>query len=65
MPLTPDERVWLQEQWDDLKREHDDLVSGKAWPGYTDRNERRLDLLEQLEEIERQLREGKQSASGG
>lgn len=57
MSLTPNQRAWLQEQQDALQLELDGLLSGKALPGYPDKNERRLDLLEELEEINRQLRE--------
>ena len=57
MPLTPEQREWLQEQERELKRELDELVSDKTWRGYTDKNERRLELLEQLDEIEHQLRD--------
>lgn len=60
MALTPEQREWLHEQQQEVKRELDELVSGKAWPGYADRNERRLALLEELDEIEHQLREDEQ-----
>jgi hypothetical protein len=62
MPLTPEERGWLYEQRYELKRELDELVSGKARSGYTDSNERRIDLLEQLEEIQRQLHEDEEQS---
>ena len=57
MPLTPEQRDWLKEQERELKRELDELLSGKASPSYTDKNERRLELVEELDDVQRQLRD--------
>jgi hypothetical protein len=60
MALTPEQRDWLLEQKRELNREFDDLDADKACPGYVDTNERRVELLDELAEIERQLREDRQ-----
>ena len=57
MPLTPEQRDWLKEQERELERELDELLSGKASPSYTDKNERRLELVEELDDVQRQLRD--------
>ncbi|HPD32630.1 MAG TPA: hypothetical protein PLL20_21785 [Phycisphaerae bacterium] len=57
MALTPEERDWLLEQKRELKRELDEIAAAKAWPGYVDKNERRIELLDALGKVERQLRE--------
>lgn len=57
MRMTPEQRAWLVEHQRDLRRELDALVSGKSTFTYADKNERRIDLLEELDEIDRQLRE--------
>ena len=57
MPLTPEQRDWLKEQERELKRELDEFLSGKASPGYADKNERRLELIEELDDVQRQLRD--------
>ena len=63
MRMTPEQRAWLVEQQRDLSRELDALVSGKSTLAYTDKNERRLDLMEELDDIDRQLREEEQPAT--
>jgi len=55
--MTPEQRAWLVEQQRDLKRELDALVSGTSTFTYADKNERRIDLMAELDEIDRQLRE--------
>ena len=57
MPLTPEQLDWLREQERELKRELDELLSGKVSPGYADKNERRLELIEELDDVQRQLRD--------
>ncbi|HOW72128.1 MAG TPA: hypothetical protein PKY77_16135 [Phycisphaerae bacterium] len=57
MRMTPEQRAWLVEQQRDLKRELDALVSGTSTFTYADKNERRIDLMAELDEIDRQLRE--------
>lgn len=57
MPMTYEQRQWLHEHRQELKRRLDELVSLKTWPGYMDRSERLQELKEQLENVERQLRE--------
>ena len=60
MALTPEQREWLLEQKHELGRELDELGAGKVRPGCVDKNERRLELLDELGEVERQLREDRQ-----
>ncbi len=61
MALTPEQRDWLLEQKRELQRELDKLVADKARRGHVDKNERRLELPDELGEVERQLREGRVS----
>ena len=60
MALTPEQRDWLLEQKRELNRELDKLVADKVRPGYVDKNARRIELLDELGEVERQLREDRQ-----
>lgn len=60
MALTPEQRTWLLEQKQELNRELDKLVADKFRPTHVDKNERRLELLDELGEVERQLREDQQ-----
>lgn len=62
MRMTPEQRAWLVEQQQDLRRELDALISGRPTFTYADKNERRMDLIEELDEIDRQLREEEQPA---
>ncbi|MBP7937421.1 MAG: hypothetical protein KA354_22490 [Phycisphaerae bacterium] len=63
MRMTPEQRAWLVEQQRDLKRELDALVSGTSTLTYADKNERRIDLVAELDEIDRQLREDEDSTA--
>lgn len=60
MALTPEQRAWLLEQKQELNRELDKLVANKIRPAHVDKNERRIELLDELGEVERQLREDQQ-----
>jgi hypothetical protein len=64
MAITAEERAWLEERQADLQRELDLLCSGKLRSGYSDKNDRRIELTDALDEVRRQLREGQEETEG-
>lgn len=56
MELSTEELKYLQERKAEIQRELEDLDHQAHGPYYHDPNERRLDLMDELDEVEEELK---------
>ncbi|HOA74317.1 MAG TPA: hypothetical protein PL151_16505 [Phycisphaerae bacterium] len=56
MELSTEELKYLQERRDEIERELEELDRPLHTPMYFDLNDRRVDLMDELEEVEAELR---------
>lgn len=56
MELTSEQRTFLAQRKRELRSELDDLLSGRRHPQYVSPDERRMELQDELERIEVELR---------
>jgi hypothetical protein len=57
MPLTAEERQWLEDRKQEVQRELDQMTSSRTTHGYHDKSERQAELLLELENLQEQLGE--------
>ncbi len=57
MPLTPEQREMLDLRRQEVTRELDELGSGRHPADHFDKTERRQELLDELDDIQRRLGE--------
>jgi len=55
--MTPEERDFLQQRWQEITEELKDFTAGKRRPLYVDPAERFQQLRDELDRIESELRE--------